>query len=244
MSSLEDLSNVIEEEQAAASEIPVSSLTEFEKATLKAQGVDVSGPTVRVRKTPPKKITPPVDTPTKEEVRKLESPADVKVKEAPPVVEELPKPREPAFTKQDAQEYVRCLLSLKPFRKTYEILSGNAQVTFSSRTAQENMILATLLRDLRVKNGVGNPDVTNVAWLAFQFCYTAKQVVIGGNTIEISKPESFDYEVIRQDTLATLSKIPLPIYKQLIAKLLDFELAVSDMEAKADDPNFWDLTDA
>lgn len=244
MADLADLSNVIEEEQAAASEIPVNSLTEFEKSALKAQGVDLSGPTVRVRKTLPKKITPPVDMPTKDEIRKLESPAAVEVKQPEPVVEEPPKPREPAYTKQDAQEYVRCLLSLKPFKKTYEVLSGNAQVTFASRTAQENMILATLLRDLRTKNGMGNADVTNVAWLAFQFVYTAKQVMVGGNVIEVTKPDSLDYEVIRKNTLDNLAKIPLPIYKQLVAKLLDFELVVADLEAKADDPNFWDLTDA
>lgn len=242
--SLQDLASAIEEEEAAASEIPVSSLTDFEKKALQAQGIDLTGPTVRVRKTAPKKLSPvqPAQEAAKTEmVKKLESPANVPVKEEAPAPVAPPAP---TFTKEDAQEFVRCLLSLKPFKKTYKTMGDNVQVTFSSRTAQENMILSTILRDLRLRHGSGNLDVINVAWLAFQFCYTASQVVIGGKVIEIKKPAALDYEDIKANVAEVLQQLPLPIYKAVISKLLSFELVVAELEAKADDPNFWDLTDA
>lgn len=243
MADLADLVNVIEEEQSSSKEIAVSSLTEFEKSALKAQGIDISGPTVKVRMTPPKKIVtenPLPPPPSKEDIKKLESPADVPVVEAP--VE--PVPELPAYTKEDAQEYIRCVLGVLPFKKTYTTMGKNVQATFSSRTAKDNLILTTLLRDLRVRHGVGNLDIVNAAWLAFQFCYTATQVVIGGKIIEIVKCEAADYDSITSHVSSTLQKIPLPVYKALLHKLLAFEVIVSQLEAKSEDQNFWEATDA
>lgn len=244
MADLADLVNVIEEEQSSSKEIAVSSLTEFEKSALKAQGIDISGPTVKVRMTPPKKIVtenPLPPPPSKEDIKKLESPADVPVAPAPV---EPPAPELPAYSKEDAQEYIRCILGVLPFNKTYTTMGGNVQATFSSRTAKENLILTTLLRDLRVRHGAGNLDIVNAAWLAFQFCYTATSVVIAGKPVEMTKCEAVDYESIIKHVSAILEKIPLPVYKALLHKLLAFEVVVAELEAKSEDPNFWEATGA
>lgn len=243
---LADLAASIEDE--SYKEIPTSTLTKFELDALKAQGVDVSKPTVRLLVKPPKTITPaktePVSVPqsqAKEEmtVAKLESPAQVEVKkEEEPKPEPVPEP-EVKVSDEDAHEYLRCILGGKGFNKTYKLMGGQVSVEFRSRTAEESFILSTILRNLRVQMGMANYDIINNAFLGYQLLYTATQVRLADKVIEVEKPTSKDFDEIQALTHKLLSLIPLVIYKGILRELVAFEQLTAALDTKVNDPNFW-----
>lgn len=245
---LADLAASIEDE--SYKEIPTSTLTKFELDALKAQGVDVSKPTVRLLVKPPKTLAPnktePVLVPQpepKEEmtVAKLESPAQVEVKKEETKPEPAPEP-EVKVSDEDAHEYLRCILGGKGFNKTYKLMNGQVSVEFRSRTAEESFILSTILRNLRVQMGMANYDIINNAFLGYQLLYTATQVRLADKVIEVEKPTSKDFDEIQTLTHKLLSLIPLVIYKGILRELVAFEQLTAALDTKVNDPNFWEQT--
>lgn len=243
---LADLAASIEDE--SYKEIPTSTLTKFELDALKAQGVDISKPTVRLMVKPPK--TPSLKTepvlvpqPDKEEVTvaKLESPAQVEVKKEEKEPEEPAEP-EVKVTAEEAHEYLRCVLGGKGFRKTYKIMGDSVSVEFCARTAEQSFILSTILRNLRVQMGMANYDIINNAFLGYQFLYTAIQVRLADQVIEIDKPKSRDFDDIQEATHKLLALIPLVVYKGLLRELVAFERLTAALDNKVNDPNFWEQT--
>lgn len=243
--SLADLANSIEDE--TYKEIPTASLTKFELDALKAQGVDVSKPTVRLLVKPPKDLTMktepvlvPQSGPQKEEmtVAKLESPAQVEVKDEP---QPEPEP-EVKVSDEDVHEYLRCVLGGKGYNKTYKIMNGQVSVEFRSRTAEESFILSTILRNLRVQMGMANYDIINNAFLGYQLLYTTTQVRLADKVIEVAKPESKDFDDIQEATHKLLALIPLVVYKGILRELVSFEQLTAALDKKVNDPNFWGQT--
>lgn len=255
MASLDDLANMLAEEQWI--EIPVEKLTPVERAH---HNVKEGQTHIRVKKVTAKskqnQAAKSTEEPASQEsvaaansgismpsAADLESVSDVKLPSAVnDKILEAPMPTKfelPDVPKEEKEEYLRLILALKPYRKTFFLYDNTVQLTFQARTAKQNIVLANFGPALRNQFGLMNKDNADSMFLCFQLLFTMAELKI--NDISIDIPKDFkmtDIEDVKDKAFDLLSNIPTPIYNMVLAKLIEFEVKLAALEKAVNDINF------
>lgn len=243
MGSLEDLSMMLDE--ASIKTIQVAGLTKEERAYFAGLGVDltqtsfkvkvVGNKTVPVTKEEEAAQEAPVGPPPSS---KLESPAEVKIKEEP--VENIPEPEpERVIPTEDIEEYLRTILSLKPYSRTYNIFGGQITAIFKTRTTDQNIALAVYARMLMREYGINSVNIVNINIAGIRLILTLEKLVIAGKEIDLGTPNAASYEAVKTAMDKFVSGFPNGIYSGLLQALDDFDNLVIAMDRKVNDQSFW-----
>lgn len=242
MGSLDDLAAMLDE--ASIKTITVANLTKEERDYFQSLGVDLSQPTFKA-KLAGNRTVPVTDAEAAASVvslappssSKLESPAEVKIEEKVENTPEAPPERE--VPTEDIEEYLRSILALKPYTRTYNIFGGVITAIFRTRTTDQNIALAVYARVLMREYGISAANLVNINIAGIRLILTLEKLVIAGKEIDLPKPEAGSYEAVKRGLDAFVAGFPNAIYSGLLQSLDDFDDLVIAMDRKVNDQSFW-----
>lgn len=258
MASLVDLAKQLEKENTKS--VPVKNLTEAEK---KALGVKEGQEFVEVLMEPKIKDPKPKEKEATEEATEgpevgasnevevaddtpeevpsasdLESVGNVGISEAKP--SPTPKAPEVEVTKNEIEEYFRCILAMQRYRETFSIFKGRAKVTFRSKTANETLKLLTLIP--RIKNRLGYVNSTAAATIIqnLNFLICLESVSVDGKDLDIV-PINIE-NILEDELISKASKVnsdmSAVMYKACIGKFQIFDAKNTALSNKVAEENF------
>ena len=155
---------------------------------------------------------------------------------APPPVP--PPPAEPEFSEADKQEFVRCVLGDRPFRRQY-LLFGSVAAVFSDLTVEQDDLLMTGLSDLCAAGRIAASD--EAAWgtwkARWRLAGSLHSLTVQGQKREFPGPAAGADALL--EVWRRLAGGPRPLCEALLRTSAEFERLTTGLTRHAGEPSFW-----
>ena len=158
--------------------------------------------------------------------------------------QDLTKPFKGAAKPEDRQEYLRCVLGMRPFEKKYAFLQGSFSILMRGVNVQTaDMFDAAVAKMIRGRNSempLTPEQVKNAIFKSKLVLYVAQIAsaevgIINMAPLDFTKPVD-----VEQEYITRFGAYPEPVLQMLLGSVVMFEALTTQLMEDSFDKNFWE----